>query len=111
MRNRQVEIENFETQVRRALGEVIDPETGLSIMRMDLIHDMAFTAEGNVSLVFCPSSPICPMAYSLANSIKKKVQAVRGVTSINIRVENFERAAHLESLLQSPSTSVERKED
>jgi metal-sulfur cluster biosynthetic enzyme len=111
MRNKQAEMETIETQVRRALGEVIDPETGLSIMRMDLIHDMAFTAEGNVSLVFRPSSPICPMAYSLANAIKKKVEAVRGVASINIRVQNFERASHLENLLQSPSTSIERKED
>jgi len=95
-------MENIESEVRRALAEVIDPETGLSIMRMDLIHNIEATPEGFVSLVFRPSSPFCPMSYALANSIKKTVEAVRGVTSIEIRVENFGRAAHLESLLRSP---------
>ena len=94
-----MELKDFETEVKQALTEVIDPETGLNIMRMDLIHDLAVATDGSVSLIFRPSSPICPMAYSLANSIKKRLETVKAVTSVNIRVENFERAAHLESLL------------
>jgi metal-sulfur cluster biosynthetic enzyme len=94
-----VELKGFETEVMRALTEVIDPETGLNIIRMDLIHDLAVATDGSVSLVFRPSSPICPMAYTLANSIKKRLETLKGITSVNIRVENFERAAHLESLL------------
>ena len=94
-----MELKGFETEVMRALTEVIDPETGLNIMRMDLIHDLAVATDGSVSLVFRPSSPICPMAYTLANSIKKRLETLKGITSVNIRVENFERAAHLESLL------------
>lgn len=104
-------MENIESEVRQALAEVIDPETGLSIMRMDLIHNIEATPEGFVSLVFRPSSPVCPMAYALADSIKKTVEAVRGVTSIEIRVENFEKAAHLESLLRSPGRKNPRKAD
>lgn len=91
--------EQLEGEVRNVLGQIIDPETGLSIMRMDLIHDMEVTSDGLVSLVFRPSSPVCPMAYSLANEIKKRLQTVDRVTSITIKVENFEKAAHLESLL------------
>jgi metal-sulfur cluster biosynthetic enzyme len=102
--------ENLETQVRQALSEVIDPETGLSIMRMELVHDLEVAPDGSVSLIFRPSSPVCPMAYTLANSIKNKLETMSAVRSIRIRVENFDKAAHLESLLQSPSTSVKRKE-
>jgi metal-sulfur cluster biosynthetic enzyme len=101
-----VQAESLEKQVTYALAEIMDPETGLSITRMDLIHDTAVMADGSVSLVFRPSSPICPMAYSLANSIKQKLEAVKGVSSVKIRVENFERAAHLESLLQSTKGSI-----
>ena len=109
MRRKPVETESIETLVRRALAEIVDPETGLSIMRMDLIHDIEVTADGSVSLVFRPSSPVCPMAYSLANSIKKKLETVSQVNAVNVRVENFERAAHLESVLQSsPKASKER---
>jgi metal-sulfur cluster biosynthetic enzyme len=104
-----VEAESIETLLKGGLGEVIDPETGLSIMRMDLIHNVQVTTEGSVSLVFRPSSPVCPMAYSLANSIKKKAEAVRGVASVEIRVENFEKAAHLESVLKSLEKNSPRK--
>ena len=106
-----MELKSLETEVTRALTEVIDPETGLNIMRMDLIHDLAVATDGSVSLVFRPSSPICPMAYTLANSIKKKLETVTEITSVNIRVENFERAAHLESLLQSTDSNIRRKVD
>jgi metal-sulfur cluster biosynthetic enzyme len=97
---------SLEEEVRQALGLVIDPETGLSIMRMDLIHDLVVTPDGEVSLVFRPSSPICPMAYSLANAIRKSVEGVGRVKSVRISVQNFERADHLESLLKT----VSRKE-
>ncbi len=102
---------SLETEVMRALTEVIDPETGLSIIRMDLIHDTEVTTDGSVSLIFRPSSPICPMAYSLANSIKKRLETVKGITAVSIRVENFESPAHLESLLQSTGNSIRKRVD
>lgn len=97
---------SLEEKVRHSLEQVTDPETGLSVMRMDLIHDIVVTPEGEVSLVFRPSSPICPMAYSLANAIWKSIDGVSGVSAIRISVRNFEKADHLESLLKS----VSRKE-
>lgn len=106
-----MELKSLETEVMRALAEVIDPETGLNVMRMDLIHELAVATDGSVSLIFRPSSPICPMAYSLANSIKKRLDTLKGITAVNIRVENFERAAHLESLLQSTDSGTRRKVD
>ncbi len=89
----------MEDQVKRALSEVIDPETGLNIMRMDLIHNLRVTEDGAVSLVFRPSSPVCPMAYTLANSIKKKIESLKDVKSVRIAVENFQNADHLERLV------------
>jgi metal-sulfur cluster biosynthetic enzyme len=93
--------ERMKMLVEEALAGVIDPETGLSIMRMDLIHNIEVRADGSVSLVFHPSSPVCPIAYSLANFIKKTVENIKGVSSVKISVDNFERAAHLESLLKA----------
>ncbi len=101
---------DLEEEVRQALAQVIDPETGLSIMRMDLIHNVEATRDGSVSLIFRPSSPICPMAYSLANSVKKKVEAIKHVKSVKIAVENFEKAEHLEGLLNSANTYLYRKD-
>lgn len=106
-----METDAIETSVRDELSGIIDPETGLSIMRMELIHDIQVTEDGAVSMVFRPSSPVCPMAYSLANTIKQRLEALSPVRSVKITVENFERAAHLESLLESLSTTARRKTD
>ena len=42
-----MEPKGLETEVMRALTEVIDPETGLNILRMDLIHD-AQSGDGRI---------------------------------------------------------------
>jgi len=86
-------------KVGEALSNVIDPETGLNVMRMDLIHDLQIGQDGSVSMVFRPSSPVCPMAYTLGNSIKNSLETLEGVTSVTIQVENFHRAEHLEIVL------------
>ena len=41
-----MKVELMEDQVKQALTEIIDPETGLSIMRMDLIHNLSVTEDG-----------------------------------------------------------------
>jgi metal-sulfur cluster biosynthetic enzyme len=94
---------SLEEDVKLALTKVTDPETGLSIMRMDLIHDLTVSPDGEVSLVFRPSSPVCPMAYSLGNAIRKCLADISRVKSVNIGVRNFEGAERLESLLKSAS--------
>jgi metal-sulfur cluster biosynthetic enzyme len=90
---------SLRTQVMEALGHVFDPETGLSITRMDIVHHLEIGDQRDVNLVFRPSSPVCPAAYSLANAIKKAVESVDQVDSVRIRVENYTRKDHLETLL------------
>jgi metal-sulfur cluster biosynthetic enzyme len=92
---------SLEEEVDQALRKVMDPETGLSITRMELIHKLKVTPAGDVSLVFRPSSPVCPMAYGLANTIKKVVEGIDRVRSVRVHVENFHKADHLESLLNT----------
>jgi metal-sulfur cluster biosynthetic enzyme len=91
--------ESIAKRVKEALNWVMDPETGLSIDRMDLVHDLEVDPDGKVSCVFRPSSPVCPAAYTIANNIKKGVESVKGVTSFQLKVENYQRADHLESVI------------
>ncbi len=86
-------------KVEEALKDVIDPETRLNVMRMNIIHDLTINTNGDAGLVFRPSSPICPMAFHLANSIKEAVENVEGINSVSIRVNNFNQAERLEKLL------------
>jgi metal-sulfur cluster biosynthetic enzyme len=104
-----VNVGNLEAEVRTDLTEVTDPETGLSIMRVDLIHNLSVAPDGSVSFIFRPSSPVCRMAYSLATAMKKRLETVHHIASVTIGVDNFERASHLEGVLQG--TNVQGKVD
>jgi metal-sulfur cluster biosynthetic enzyme len=98
-------IEPIEHLIRDELTKIVDPETGLSIMRMNIIHDLKVGQHGEVSLVFRPSSPVCPMAFALANSIKTRIEALDGVLSLSMKVENYNRAEQLENVLSESSST------
>lgn len=87
-------------QILMKLVEVIDPETGVDILRMRLIEDLNVDEEtGQVSYAFRPSSPLCPLAVSLATDIKRAVASVTGVTGQHIQVINYVRADELTEMI------------
>ena len=82
------------------LVEVIDPETGEDVLRMQLVRNLnADEATGLVSYSFRPSSPLCPLAHSLAVDIKHAVAGVPGVTKQKILVEGYVRSEELTEII------------
>lgn len=71
------------------LTKVIDPETGVDVVRMRLIEDLTVNEEGFVSYKFRPSSPFCPIAVPLSLDIQHAIAEVEGVTGQDIEVVNF----------------------
>ncbi len=85
------------------LAEVIDPETGADVLRMRLVEDLVVDEEtGKVSYRFRPSSPLCPLAHSLAIDIKHAVASVEGVTEQQITVTDYINADGLTKLINRP---------
>jgi metal-sulfur cluster biosynthetic enzyme len=81
------------------LSTVIDPETGADVIRMRLVEHLRVDASGHVSYTFRPSSPLCPIAVSLAQSIQQAVSEVEGVAGQTIAVEGYIHAEQLAALL------------
>ncbi len=73
----------IEEKVIEALKTVMDPETGMSLVDMQLISKVE-EADGNVTVEFIPSSPMCPIAFYLAQEIKEAVQKVGGVKKVRV---------------------------
>ena len=95
----------IEEQIRNQLGCLIDPETGLDFLRMGLVRNVEIEedpAGKKVTLVFRPSSPVCPMAFKLAWDLKSAVKGLNGVAEVDVKVENYNRAAELEAVLKEP---------
>jgi metal-sulfur cluster biosynthetic enzyme len=87
-------------KVEEVLKEVIDPGTKLDIMRMRLVKELSVDQDGRVSLIFHPSSPVCPMAFELAHSIQMAVQRTEGVREVEIKVAGYNRADQLMEILK-----------
>jgi len=71
------------------LAQVIDPETGVDVVRMRLIEDLHVDETGRVTYTFRPSSPLCPIAVPLSNAIRLAVSETPGVTAQEINVVGF----------------------
>ncbi|HEY73320.1 MAG TPA: DUF59 domain-containing protein [Thermoflexia bacterium] len=82
------------------LATVIDPETGVNVVRMRLIEELTVDEKGMASYKFHPSSPLCPMAVSLALSIRQTVAEVEGVTGQEIEVVGYIKADELNNILR-----------
>ena len=93
----------MEQSIIEQLRGVIDPETGVDVMRMRLIEELRVDEEtGRVSYRFRPSSPLCPLAVHLALAIREAVDRVPGVTDQEIEVVGYVGADELNELLREP---------
>ena len=82
------------------LSKIIDPETGVDVVRMRLVEDLVVDNKGHVSYAFHPSSPLCPIAVPLSNMIQQAVAEVAGVTSQDVKIVGFALADELSTWLK-----------
>ncbi len=85
----------------KRLETVIDPETGANVMRMRLVQDLQVNEDGMVSYIFQPSSPLCPIAVTLAMNIIEAIKEVPGVSGQDIKVTGYLYADELNETLKS----------
>ena len=69
----------LEDKVREAVGQVVDPETGMTFADMQMITNVKEDEPGVFKVEFVPSSPFCPIAFKLAMDIKNAALKVAGV--------------------------------
>ena len=80
------------------LKEVIDPETGVDVIRMQLVQDLNLDDDGNLTY-FRPSSPLCPIAIHLAMSIQEAIKKVPSIASQRVTVVDYIQADMLNEIL------------
>lgn len=81
------------------LREVIDPETGVDVIRMQLVQDLTLDDDGNLTYTFRPSSPLCPIAIHLAMTIQEAIKKVPGIASQRVTVVDYIQADMLNEIL------------
>lgn len=86
--------------ILKRLSSVIDPETGVNVIRMRLIEDLMVTEAGFVSYKFRPSSPLCPIAVPLSIAIRQAVSEVQGVTGQDLEIVGYLQAEELTAMFR-----------
>lgn len=94
--------------ILQRLTRVIDPETGVDVVRMRLIEDLTVDEQGRVSYTFRPSSPLCPIAVPLAIAIRRAVQEAPGVTRQALQVVGYVGGDKLTALLRELDDEPDR---
>jgi metal-sulfur cluster biosynthetic enzyme len=82
------------------LQKVIDPETGVDVVRMRLIEDLVVDDTGRVSCKFRPSSPFCPLAVPLSQSIHDAIAGTGGVTDVSVEIVGLALSDELMDMLK-----------
>jgi FeS assembly SUF system protein len=77
---------SLEERVIAALRGVFDPEIPVNIYDLGLIYDLKIDPSGSVSIRMTLTSPACPVAGALPGEVQARVQAVPGVTSVNVEL-------------------------
>lgn len=88
------------TAILEGLSKVIDPETGVDVVRMRLIEDLQVDKQGHVSYKIRPSSELCPLALPLSLEIQNAVKQVKGVTSQELEIVGYIHSQALTELLR-----------
>jgi metal-sulfur cluster biosynthetic enzyme len=91
--------------ILKRLMSVIDPETGVDVVRMQLIEDLTVDEGGRVSYKFRPSSFLCPIAVPLSIAIQQAVSEVEGVTEQNMELVGYIQADELTELIKQAVNS------
>ncbi len=98
--------EQLRAAILQRLASVIDPETGVDVVRMRLIEDLTVDEQGRVAYKFRPSSPLCPIAVPLAWEIQQAVAQVDGVTEQDVQIVGYIQAEEFTALIKE---ALERK--
>lgn len=88
------------TAILERLSKVIDPETGVDVVRMRLIENLLVDKQGHVSYKIRPSSELCPLALPLSLEIQNAVKEVKGVTSQDLEIVGYIHSQALTELLR-----------
>ncbi|RKY66321.1 MAG: metal-sulfur cluster assembly factor [Candidatus Latescibacterota bacterium] len=87
-------------EILERLKEVQDPELKMDVVSLGLIREVSVDEEGKVSIVFRPTSPLCPLAFKIALDIREAAEKVEGVRKVDVEAVDFLWANQLREFLK-----------
>ena len=76
----------LEDKIIEVIKTVYDPEIPVDVYELGLIYEIKIDKESNVKVLMTLTSPNCPVAESMPNEVKEKVESVEEVKSAEIGI-------------------------
>ena len=68
------------------IKKIYDPEIPVNIYELGLIYRIEIKDENKIEIDMTLTSPNCPVAESLPNSVKESVQKLSGVKQVDLKL-------------------------
>jgi FeS assembly SUF system protein len=83
---RRMEVDTLGDRVIEALRTVYDPEIPVNIFELGLVYKIDVDDHNAVHIEMTLTSPMCPVAETLPEEVKSKVEALEGVSGATVAV-------------------------
>ncbi|MET3731433.1 iron-sulfur cluster assembly protein [Moheibacter stercoris] len=80
------DLENMGEMMVQKFKTIYDPEIPVDIYELGLIYDAFVNAEGQAKVLMTLTSPNCPVAESLPNEVRTKVEEIEGITEAEVEI-------------------------
>jgi len=77
---------DIKIKIIEEIKKIYDPEIPVNIYELGLIYKIDVDEKNNVNIDMTLTSPNCPVAESLPNDVKKKVQNIEGVSDVKLEI-------------------------
>ncbi len=97
-------MDDVKEKIISEIKKIYDPEIPVNIYELGLIYKIEVSKERKVFIEMTLTSPNCPVAESLPNSVKENILKIDGIESVNLKLvwdppwtkEKMSEAAKLE---------------
>jgi len=79
-------IESLSDLIVEKLDGIYDPEIPVSIYELGLIYDVRINKKNDVKIIMTLTSPSCPVAESLPEEVRQKIEKIDGVESVEVEI-------------------------
>ena len=95
---------DLKNKIITEIKKIYDPEIPVNIYELGLIYKIEISEENDVLVEMTLTSPNCPVAESLPNSVKKNILKINGIKNVDLKLvwdppwtkEKMSEAAKLE---------------
>ncbi len=77
---------NLGEEVVKVLKTIYDPEIPVDIYELGLIYDVYVNEDMDVKILMTLTSPNCPVAETLPNEVKEKIEKIGEVKSCEVEI-------------------------